>query len=86
MHTVIFSSASIKALKKLPYEYQLKIKKLATKLEEDPFSVDIKKLSGENKATHRVRVGSYRIFLYINTEAKEVFIANIKRRTTHTYR
>ena len=86
MYTVIFSNTSIKSLKKLPKVYQVKIKKLTTKLEKDPFSADIKKLSGDNKATHRIRTGSYKIFLFINDKTKEVFIVDINRRTTQTYR
>ncbi len=86
MYQVIFSKKARKSLFKIPKDYQLKVKEVTTKLETTPFSLDLKKLSEpSNKTTHRLRLGSYRIFLKINIETKEITIADIKRRTTQTY-
>lgn len=84
MYKVIFSKKSIKALKKFPEDYQLKIKEAAKKLIIDPFKMDLEKMHTSD-ATHRLRIGPYRLFLQINTTTKEIIIATIKRRTTQTY-
>jgi mRNA-degrading endonuclease RelE of RelBE toxin-antitoxin system len=85
MYKVIFSPKAVKSLKKLPKDYQIKIKEHYLKLAQDPFLVDLKKLSAPYKTTHRSRVGPYRLFLKIDTKTKEVIIAEILRRTTQTY-
>jgi mRNA-degrading endonuclease RelE of RelBE toxin-antitoxin system len=85
MYQVIFSKKAIKSLRRIPKEYQIKIKVQSEKLSQDPFSVDLKKLESPYQATHRSRVGPYRLFLQIDTTHKEVIIADIIRRTTQTY-
>lgn len=86
MYRVIFSKQAIKSLKKIPKDYQIKVRNTVDKLIVDPFSLDLKKLGPQYKATHRLRVGSYRLFLYINPETKLIIIAEIERRTSQTYR
>ena len=86
MYQIIFSKKALKSLKKIPTEYQIQIKKKSEKLSLDPFSLDIRKLSSDYNATHRLRVGDYRLFLSIDTEAKSIEIDEIERRTTQTYR
>lgn len=83
-YKVTFSKKAIKALEKFPKDYQLKIKEAANKLVHDPFALDLKMMQ-TSEATHRLRVGPYRLFLFIDTTAKEMIIATIKRRTTQTY-
>lgn len=85
MYNVTFSKKAIKALKKFPKEYQIKIKDGVNQLSIDPFKTDLEKMHTSN-ATHRLRVGAYRLFLQIDTSAKEVIVSTIKRRTTQTYR
>lgn len=85
MYNVTFSKKAIKALKKFQEDYQLKIKEAAKKLSIDPFKMDLEKMHTSD-ATHRLRIGPYRLFLQINTTTKEIIIATIKRRTTQTYR
>lgn len=86
MYRVIFSKKAVKSLAKIPKDYQLKVRAITSKLEKDPFVLDLKKLSeNSSKATHRLRFGSYRIFLKINGQAKEIILAKIERRTTQTY-
>jgi mRNA-degrading endonuclease RelE of RelBE toxin-antitoxin system len=84
MYKVTFSKKAIKALKKFPKENQLRIKDGVNKLSIDPFKMDLEKMHTSD-ATHRLRVGSYRLFLVIDTTSKEIIISTIKRRTTQTY-
>lgn len=86
MYKIIFSPSARKSLGKIPKDYQIKIKGLIRRLSEDPFLFDLKKLSPKFAATHRLRYGSYRLFLHIDTETKVIMIAEITRRTTQTYR
>ena len=85
MYQIIFSKKALKFLGKIPRDYQIKIKESIKRLSENPFQMDIKKMHSSSEATHRLRIGSYRIFLCIDSEAKEIIVANIKRRTSQTY-
>lgn len=84
-YKIFFSKQAIKSLKKIPREYQIKIKEVSKRLEIDPFKLDIKKLLPPHKTSHRIRVGSYRLFIDIDTHSKEIIIADIIRRTNQTY-
>lgn len=86
MYKVIFSKKAVKDLSKIVTVDQKQIQKHLLRLSEDPFLVDIKKLESNSAGTHRSRTGSYRLFLNINTELKEIIVAKITRRTTQTYR
>jgi mRNA-degrading endonuclease RelE of RelBE toxin-antitoxin system len=86
VYKVVFSKQSAKFIKKIPQSYQVKIKNHILKLQQDPFATDIKKLSPPYKATHRSRLGPYRLFLEITVESKEIIIVEINRRTTQTYK
>lgn len=83
-YKVTFSKKAIKTLEKFPKDYQVKIKEAANKLIQNPFALDLK-LMQTSDATHRLRVGPYRLFLLIDITSKEIIIATIKRRTTQTY-
>lgn len=85
MYEVTFSKKAIKALKKVPKENQLRIKDGVNKLSIDPFKMDLEKMHTSD-ATHRLRIGAYRLFLQIDTSIKEIIVSTIKRRTTQTYR
>lgn len=85
MYQIIFSKRALKSLKKIPTHYQIQIKKRSEKLRLDPLKLDIKKLSSDYNATHRLRVGDYRLFLTIDVEAKTIEIDEIECRTTQTY-
>lgn len=85
MYQVTFSNTALKSLKKFPLVDQVRIKKVYKKLEQEPFSLDIKKLGPPNPTNYRIRTGSYRIFLNINTTLKVILIVDIERRTTQTY-
>lgn len=86
MYQVIFSKQALKSLKKIPKDYQLRVKTIVSRLNENPFTLDLKKLGPKYTATHRLRIGSYRLFLFINSDTKVVIIADIERRTSQTYR
>lgn len=85
MYNVIFSKKAIKVLTKFPQAYQIKIKAGANKLTIDPFKMDLEKMHTSD-ATHRLRIGDYRLFLQIDTSTKEIIVSTIKSRTTQTYR
>ena len=85
MYRIIFSKKSIKSLGKIPKDYQIKIAESIKKLSKNPFESDVKKIHSSSESTHRLRLGSYRIFLVIDLEAKEIIVADIRRRTTQTY-
>ena len=85
MYEVTFSKKAIKVLKKFPKENQLRIKDGVDKLSIDPFKMDLEKIHTSD-ATHRLRIGAYRLFLQIDTSIKEIIVSTITRRTTQTYR
>lgn len=85
MYQIVFSNKALKSLKKIPTHYQVLIKKKSEKLSLDPFVSDIRKLSANYDATHRLRIGDYRLFLTINMEDKIVEVDEVERRTSHTY-
>ncbi len=85
MYKITFSKKAIKSLGELPKDYQIKIKANIKSLSLNPFNKDLKKMH-TSEATHRFRIGPYRLFLQINTTTKEIYIPIIKRRTTQTYR
>lgn len=86
MYEIVFSKRAEKSLSRIPRDYQQKIKEAAKRLSENPFALDLKKLGSQYTATHRLRIGSYRLFLVIDTHDKVIGIAAIERRTTQTYR
>lgn len=85
MYRVSFSKRAIKSLKKFSISDQLRIKKVSEKIKDNPFSLDIKKLGPPHKTSHRIRTGSYRIFLDINTTNKTILMVDIERRTSQSY-
>ncbi|GEM_PF-551515 len=84
-YKVAFSRKAIKALEKFPKDYQIRIQRSVNKLSLNPFKLDLEKMQTSD-ATHRLRIGPYRLFLQIDTTEKEIIISTIKRRTTQTYR
>ena len=85
LYKIIFSKKAVKTLKDLPRNYQIKIQETSHKLSKNPFKMDIKKMQASD-ATHRLRIGPYRLFLAIDTTSKEIIISTIRRRTSQTYR
>ena len=85
MYQINFSRDALKSLKKFPVADQIRIKKVFEKIKENPFSLDVKKLGAPHKTSHRIRTGSYRIFLDINTTSKICIVVGIERRTSQSY-
>jgi len=85
MYKAIFSGKAEKSLKRIPREFQKKIKEAILKLEENPFRFGTIKLLGYPVAQYRHRVGDYRILFDIWEEKKILLILDIKRRTSTTY-
>ena len=85
MYTAIFIKRAEKSYKKIPREYQLKIKEIILRLEENPYSSGIIKLLNYPVAQYRKRVGDYRILFDIDDDNKIIVIADIRRRTSTTY-
>lgn len=74
-----------KQLKRIP---QKEAKQLANSIDElrlDPYTGDVEKVGGE-KNTWRRRSGTYRIFYEIYQDRKTVYISNVTRKTSTTYR
>lgn len=86
MYKIIFSKRAQKQLTRIPRDYQVRVKETTKRLSENPFALDLKKLGTQYTATHRLRIGSYRLFLLIDMQNKVIGIAAIERRTTQTYR
>lgn len=86
MYQIVFSKKSLKSLQKIPTHFQIQIKKKSEQLSLSPFELDLRKLSSVYTATHRLRVGNYRLFLRIDLEGKTIQVEEIERRSTQTYR
>ncbi len=77
---VVFTRDSYKQYQKLKSGYQKALKRQINKLTEQK-SVDIKPIQGYNDL-YRLRLGKYRAIIKINYSRKEIFIINIKKRST----
>lgn len=85
MYRVFYSNRAVKAFKKIPKNYQLKIKDKIAQLSKNPYIAGTIKLVGYPAAELRHRVGDWRILFSLDKERKMLIIVDIKRRTTTTY-
>lgn len=85
MYKVVLGRKAEKSLKKIPRDFQKKIKIAILALEENPFCFGTIKLISYPAAPYRHRVGDYRILFDIWEEKKTLIISDIKRRTSTTY-
>lgn len=85
MYKVEYSPRAVKALKKIPKQYQVNIKDRVTKLSVDPYIPGTIKLVDYPAANFRYRVGNYRILFDINNEEKIMEILDIRKRDEKTY-
>lgn len=85
MYKAVLGRKAEKSLKKIPGDFQKKIKIAILALEENPFCFGTIKLIDYPAAPHRYRVGDYRILFQIWEEKKILLISDIKRRTSTTY-
>ena len=77
-------SVIYKFLKKIPRHNAKRLLAVVKELSADPFSGDIKKMSGEDNVW-RKRVGAYRIRYELIKEEKIIYVFQIERRTSKTY-
>ena len=81
---LLLAKSARKNITRFPRKDQLRIREILYDLIINHYSGDIEKIKGE-KNTWRRRVGNYRILYEINSKAKIIFIADIRRRTSKTY-
>ncbi len=74
-----------KQIKKIPNLDLEKIESVIDDMASNPFFGDIQKLKNESNVWRR-RVGNYRIIYEITIEVKKIFIYEIKRRASKTYK
>ena len=82
---VVAHNKTRKQLKRFSKKDIARIMAALDQFEINPFFGDIEKMEGE-KNVWRKRVGSYRISFEIYMDKRIVFVFDIKRRTTTTYR
>ena len=74
-----------KRVKRIPKYDARKLVCVMEELAADPYGGDIEKMEGEENSWRR-RVGNYRIFYEIHNSNRIIYIFNLKRRTSNTYR
>ena len=75
----------LKQVKKIPKKDAQRLSIILQSMSENPYRGDLDNLKGEEN-TWRRRVGAYRIIYEIFPKQKMVFIEDIRRRTSTTYR
>jgi mRNA interferase RelE/StbE len=78
-------SAVFKVLQKMPRKEVKRLLAVIERLPLNPFSGDIQKMKGEENVWRR-RVGSYRIFYELILKERIIYVYQIERRTSTTYR
>ena len=81
---VVLTNAARKELRRIPREDRARINAVISTMEENPFHGDIVKLGGTSNRWRR-RVGVYRIMYNLVSDKRDIFIYDIKRRTSSTY-
>ncbi len=81
---VIVAESAQKSLARFPAKDREKIAAALLAMAGDPFSGDTLKLHGLQNRWRR-RVGSYRIFFWVDTTMRIVAVSAIVRRTSKTY-
>ncbi|KKS96700.1 MAG: RelE/StbE family addiction module toxin [Candidatus Gottesmanbacteria bacterium GW2011_GWA2_43_14] len=85
MYTADLTKQAVKSFKKIPKEFQKKIKEAILKLEQNPLTSGTIKLANYPVAEYRKKVGDYSILFDLDDDKKLLIIADIKRRTSTTY-
>ena len=86
MYKVVYSARSAKSLKRIPKQYQIKIKEKVESLSYNPRLFGTIKLIDYPIAQFRNRVGNYRILFDIDENSKLLEILDIKKRDESTYK
>lgn len=85
MYQAYFTKQAAKSFKKIPKEFQSRVKEVILKLEQNPLSSGTIKLMNYPVAEYRKRVGDYRILFDLDDDQKILIVADIRRRTSTTY-
>jgi len=85
MYKAVFSRKAEKSFKRIPREYQLRLKDDILELENNPLCCGTIKLINYPIAKYRHRTDDYRILFDIWEEKKVLMILDIQRRTSTTY-
>ena len=74
-----------KQLRKISVSYRSRLELVMKNFKSNPFEGDIEKIKGEEDLWRR-RVGAYRILYEIFPKEKVVLVADVRRRTSATYK
>ncbi len=86
MYQVVLSRRANRALRELPAEGARRVADALVRLQHDPRTTGVIKLTGVGIAEYRLRVGNYRILFDIDDEGSVVEVLDIRRRSERTYR
>jgi mRNA interferase RelE/StbE len=75
----------LKEIKRLPKKDAKRLLFVLEELTKDPYQGDIEKIKGEDNVWRR-RIGNYRILYEVIPNKRHIYIFQIRRRTTATYR
>jgi len=81
---ILVASPARKQRARFPAKDQAQISAAIAQMADDPFAGDVLKLEGEVNRWRR-RVGSYRVFFFVEVPNHTVFITAMVRRTSNTY-
>ncbi len=79
-YQVRVAKRALKALQRLPQDVKDAIKTAIDALAEDPFSGDVRALTGEWRGFYRKRVGHYRILYTVDTKVRIVSVESVAHR------
>jgi len=82
---VVLAKSAEKQLRRLPLTERSRVASAIDVLGSNPFGGDVVKLAGKGNAW-RLRVGNYRIIFELFPKEKVLFIYDIARRTSSTYK
>jgi len=82
--TLLVTKPAKKELARLPKHDQARIEQALDEMATDPFTGDIKRLTGQSPAWRR-RVGNYRILYDLDPDKRLIVVAGVVRRTSTTY-
>lgn len=82
--TVSLASPALKEVRKFPLKDQHEIREAFREMEKSPLSGDVLKLQGHGGAWRR-RVGNYRIFFFMDSPNRTIYVRAVVRRTSTTY-
>ena len=85
MYKIFYSRRAAKSFKKIPKEYQVRIKNKIEELSKNPHMSGTIKLVDYPAAKFRHRVGNYRILFDIEEASKILEILDIRKRNERTY-